>query len=77
MDYSDYSKDKNYRRHNFRHFRRSSNGLIFGVCQGLSNYTGISVGIIRAITIISFIVSGFAPIGVIYLLLAIFTPTID
>lgn len=74
MNYSDYHDERSYRRHS-RHFRRSENGLIFGICQGLSNYIGLNVGIIRTIAVISLIVSGFAPIGVIYLLLALFVPT--
>lgn len=53
---------------------RRSNGLIFGVCEGLADFTGISVGLIRFVMILSFILSGFAPIGIIYLLLAVFLP---
>lgn len=70
-----YDEEEYYykRRHN-RKLYRSRNGLIFGVCQGLSNYTGISVGLIRFIAILSFVLSGFAPIGIIYLLMAIFLP---
>lgn len=77
MDYTNYSDRENCHRRYFRPFRRSRNGLIFGVCQGISNYTGISVGIVRTLAVISFIVSGFAPIGIIYILLAIFMPTIN
>lgn len=77
MDYNNYSNDEKYYNRHCRHFRRSRNGLIFGVCQGISNYTGISVGIIRTLTVISLIASGFAPIGVIYIILAIFIPTVN
>jgi phage shock protein PspC (stress-responsive transcriptional regulator) len=77
MDYTNYSNKENHHRRNYRPFRRSRNGLIYGVCQGLSNYTGISVGVIRTLAVISLIASGFAPIGVIYILLAIFIPTIN
>lgn len=75
MDY--YDNEYYYHKGRSNHFRRSSNGLIFGVCQGLSNYTGISVGFIRVISIITFIITGFAPIGIIYLLLAFLVPTRD
>jgi phage shock protein C len=77
MDYSNYSREDNRHRKCYRKFRRSSNGLIYGVCQGISNYTGVSVGLIRTISVITLIVTGFAPIGIIYLLLAVFVPTVD
>lgn len=54
--------------------RRSRNGLIFGVCQGFSNWSGISVGIIRAVVIISMIFTGFFPVGFAYLVLALIMP---
>lgn len=66
---------KEYRRSRRRaRLRRSNYGIVFGVCQGISNFTGISVGLIRLITIITFICSGFAPIGIIYLLMALLIP---
>ncbi|MGD1817432.1 MAG: PspC domain-containing protein [Pleomorphochaeta sp.] len=58
-----------------RKLYKSSHGILFGVCEGLSDYTGISVGLIRFITIVTFIISGFFPIGIIYLLMALFLPT--
>ncbi|NCD05592.1 MAG: PspC domain-containing protein [Spirochaetia bacterium] len=64
-----------YRKRHRRKLYRSPNGLIFGVCEGLSDYTGISVGLIRFLAIVTFIISGFAPIGIIYLLMAIFIPS--
>ncbi len=64
-----------YKKRHRKKLYRSSNGLIFGVCEGLANYTGISVGLIRFLAILTFILSGFAPIGIIYLLMAIFIPT--
>mgnify|MGYP003574497368 CR=1 FL=1 len=69
--YREYKRSRYHR----KRFRRSNYGIIFGVCQGLSNYTGISVGLIRFISIITFICSGFAPIGIIYLILALLIPT--
>jgi len=63
-----------YKRRGRKKLYRSPNGIIFGVCEGLANYTGISVGVIRFLAIITFIISGFFPIGIIYLLMAIFIP---
>lgn len=55
--------------------KRSRYGLIAGVCQGLSNWSGIPVGIIRIAAIASFILSGFFPIGLAYVILAIILPS--
>ncbi len=54
-----------------RYLYRSRQGWIFGVCQGLADYTKISVTVIRIIFIVFFILSGFFPIVLIYLLAAI------
>ncbi len=54
-----------------RPLRRSRNGLLFGVCQGLSDWSGIGVGLIRAATIIAFICTGFFPVGLAYILAAL------
>lgn len=47
--------------------------LLFGVCAGLSNYTGIDASIIRILTILGVIFS-FSIIFWIYILLAIILP---
>ncbi len=54
-----------------RYLYRSRQGWIFGVCQGLADHTKISVTVIRIIFIVFFILSGFFPIVLIYLLAAI------
>ncbi len=54
-----------------RYLYRSRQGWIFGVCQGLADYTEFSVTVIRIIFIVFFILSGFFPIVLIYLLAAI------
>ena len=54
-----------------RYLYRSRQGWIFGVCQGLADYTEFSVTVIRIIFIVLFILSGFFPIVLIYLLAAI------
>ncbi len=55
--------------------KRSRCGLLAGVCQGISNWSGISVGIIRIAAIVSLVISGFFPIGLIYIILAIILPS--
>ena len=69
--YGEYDMDDNPK----RHFRRSSRGMVFGVCKGISNYFSIDIKIVRALTIIALIFSKVAPVAIIYVLLAIFVPT--
>lgn len=57
---------------NTRRLRRSRNGLLLGVCQGFADWLEIPTWPIRIAVIIAFIVSGFFPIGVLYLGAAIF-----
>ena len=54
-----------------RYLYRSRHGWIFGVCQGLADYMEISVTGIRIFFIVFFILSGFFPIALIYLLASI------
>jgi phage shock protein C len=53
--------------------KNKKNGMIFGVCAGLSDYTGIDVSIIRLLTVFGAIVSG-SLVFWIYLLLGIVLP---
>lgn len=53
---------------------RSVNGLVLGVCQGLSDWSGIPVGLIRIAAIIALFATGFFPVGFFYLLLAVLLP---
>lgn len=50
---------------------RSRHGKIFGVCQGVANYFGISAFWIRIIFVTLFIFSGFFPFGFLYIAAAI------
>ncbi|MCK9190649.1 MAG: PspC domain-containing protein [Sphaerochaetaceae bacterium] len=71
MDYyGDYEMDDSPR----RRFRRSKRGMIFGVCKGISNYFSIDVKFVRLLAILALVFSKFAPIAIIYLLIAIFIP---
>ena len=50
---------------------RSRRGMILGVCRGLGEYFDLSVFWLRVITLIAFIVSGFFPVGLGYVILAL------
>jgi phage shock protein C len=50
---------------------RSRQGVILGVFKGLADYFGFSVAWLRALGVIIFILSGFWPIVVLYLLAAL------
>jgi phage shock protein C len=53
---------------------RSRNGMIFGVCQGLADWRDLPVGYIRLGVIIAFTITGFFPMGVLYLAAGFFLP---
>jgi len=53
--------------------KNKKDGMIFGVCAGLSDYTGIDVTIIRLLTVFGAIASG-SIIFWVYLLLGILLP---
>lgn len=49
---------------------RSRNGALLGVCRGIAEYFDLSVGILRAIVIILFLITGIWPVGLLYLVAA-------
>lgn len=51
---------------------RSRNGWLFGVCQGIADYAEISAFWVRLAAVITFFVSGFFPLVLIYIVAAIF-----
>jgi phage shock protein C len=61
-------------RHNSRRLYRSRNGIIWGVCQGFSDWSGISVGVVRTVAVVSFILSGFFPVAFLYAGAALILP---
>lgn len=61
-DYSDYRPGGLY---------RSRRGIIFGVCRGLADRFDLSAFWLRVITIATFILTGFFPVGVVYILMAL------
>lgn len=50
---------------------RSRSGWIFGVCAGLAEYFDMSVFWTRVLTFVTFVLTGFWPVGAIYLVLAL------
>ena len=50
---------------------RSRQGLLMGVCRGLAEYFDLSVTWVRVIAVAAFVFTGFWPVGVIYLVLAL------
>ena len=54
-----------------KRFARSKNVVIFGVCGGLSEYSGIGVGIMRFLWVLLAVVSGLVPAFIAYTVLAI------
>jgi len=50
---------------------RSRRGMIFGVCRGLAEHFDFSVFWMRVIFVVAFIMSGFWPAGLLYLLLGL------
>lgn len=54
-----------------RKFYRSRDGIIFGLCKGISTYFDVSLFWVRVAMIAGFLFTGFFPIGVIYILLGL------
>ncbi len=55
----------------YRGVYRSRRGIIFGVCRGLAETFDLSTFWIRVAVIVTFVMTGFAPVGVIYLAAAL------
>ena len=52
---------------NTRGFYRSRHGVIFGVCRGVADYFDISAFWLRIILIAAFIMTGFFPVVILYI----------
>jgi phage shock protein C len=50
---------------------RSRNNLLFGVCAGFAEYLNLNVFWTRIIVLVAFIMTGFWPVGAIYLVAAL------
>jgi phage shock protein C len=50
---------------------RSRSGLLFGVCKGIADYFDLSVFWTRMIVFLTFVFTGFCPVGIAYILAAL------
>ena len=50
---------------------RSRDGMLLGVCRGIADYFDLSVFWLRAITVGTFILTGFFPVVFLYILAAL------
>jgi len=50
---------------------RSRNGILFGVCRGLAEYWGVSVGGLRACAVLLLLFTGFWPVVIAYVIAAL------
>lgn len=57
-----------------RRWLRSPDAILFGVCSGLARRLGTSAALVRILTFIAFCCTGFFPVGLVYLLLALILP---
>lgn len=71
--YNDYSY--RYRSSKSRKkLRRSRDGIIWGVCKGLADWLEIPAGFVRVLYLVLLMITGFFPLGLAYILAAIFIP---
>lgn len=57
-----------------KRWMRSPDGIIAGVCSGLARRLGLSTFLVRLVTFIAFLATGFCPVGLAYLILALVLP---
>ena len=50
---------------------RSRHGALLGVCRGLAEYFDFSVTWVRILTVVAFIFTGFWPVGMLYIIMAL------
>ena len=53
---------------------KSKNKVFLGVCGGLADYFHIDPTVVRLIVLVLLVMTGFFPIGLIYILLALILP---
>lgn len=56
---------------------KSKHKVFFGVCGGLADYFGIDPTIVRLITLVLLVCTGFFPIGLIYVVAGLIMPDYD
>ncbi len=63
-----------YTTEDHKHLYRERRGMILGVFQGLANWSGLPVGLLRVIGIILIFAVGFTPMVIAYLGSALLLP---
>lgn len=53
-----------------RRLYRARDGMVLGVCKGLARHFDLSLGLLRAIVVILFLITGIWPVGLLYLIAA-------
>lgn len=56
---------------------KSKNKVFFGVCGGLADYFHIDPTVVRLIVLVLLVMTGFFPIGLIYLVAGLIMPDAD
>lgn len=57
-----------------RRLTKSNNKVFLGVCGGLADYFGIDPTIVRLIALVLLVLTGFFPVGLIYIVAALIMP---
>ena len=53
-----------------RRLYRARDGMLLGVCKGLARHFDLSVGALRAVVVVLFLITGVWPVGLLYLVAA-------
>ncbi|WP_203338665.1 PspC domain-containing protein [Nocardioides limicola] len=54
--------------------RRPNDAMLGGVCSGLASYLGVDANIMRVLTVIALVFTGFFPVGLAYIILWLILP---
>jgi phage shock protein C len=57
-----------------RLYRSKSDAMIAGVCGGLGEYFNLDPTVVRLLAVLLLIVTGFFPVGLIYIILSVVIP---
>ncbi len=64
-----------YTREGDRTLYRERRGMLFGVLEGIANWSGLPVGLLRIVFVILLFSVGFIPMTIAYLIAALLLPT--
>lgn len=56
-------------------YRVEEDKIFSGVCAGLAEYLNMDVGLVRVLFVLTFILSGFIPVVIVYIVLAVMLPS--